>query len=826
MPTIERNKTVTTNESSVGLKEYTRLKLELADIVRALKQRADERRDEVKSADCRKLLTRLAEDRFNLVVVGQFSRGKSSLMNAILGVERLPTSVLPLTSVITTVSYGDRERVLIHWKWTSYPSEVPLADLSQFVTQEGNPGNEKRVAVAEVQLAVELLRLGFYFIDTPGIGSAIAANTVTTTEFLPEADAVIFVTSVESPLTEAELQFLRQVRQHVRKIFLVMNKLDLISPEEQASVAAFTQERLREVFGDAEPLVYFVSARDGLKAKLRGEYDERALAGLPQLEAGLVDFLKIGKARELLQRVADRTADILTRQALEVHISQALSTEAEKAKQLEEELLRRANEGRAEFDKIIGRLRTRVGLELPRYFEPELGGLITQLKAELPVEIDRSLAALNIWRDDSPADPSKVVQDIAQERFVDWLTDCEQSIGEFLRGIAAPDLQSVEQHVTRLTRISAEAIGADVRSIEGGLQGDELFDDVRVVVRGIQFDAEELAAPWWLAFAPLSFLRSVVRRRMLRKLDGFLSVCMEQGQTVLQRTGEDWIDRLKSRMQERIGDLVKRQREIIRRQVTPEEVAVVERLSASLDRVVAELGIIESKKPSLELIDGDRVPRSDIRASCVICVEQETKLFDFMRRRQYELQTRGVRQQTHAKRGGFCGLHTWQYEAIASPQGVCSAYPPVLESLSDRLRSVAKWASSPGALADALEKLVPRPGTCEACELMAEIERATSRKVVTQLSSDEGTQKFPSLCVRHLCFVLLANPPMDVALLLVDEQSRVLDRVAEEMQRYSLKHEALRRHLATEQEQRAYEVGLSRLAGLKTIVAPWNFDES
>jgi hypothetical protein len=60
-----------------------------------------------------------------------------------------------------------------------------------------------------------------------------------------------------------------------------------------------------------------------------------------------------------------------------------------------------------------------------------------------------------------------------------------------------------------------------------------------------------------------------------------------------------------------------------------------------------------------------------------------------MRRRQYELSTSDAQQIGHAEQGGFCGLHTWQYEAISSPQGVCSAYPPVL-LLAGRLHSLAQ----------------------------------------------------------------------------------------------------------------------------------------
>jgi translation elongation factor EF-Tu-like GTPase len=237
---------------------------------------------------------------------------------------------MSLTSVITSVSYGDRERVLIHWDWWSYTSEVPLGDLAQYVTQEGNPGNQRRVVRAEVQLPVEILRLGFCFIDTPGVGSAIAANTATTTAFLPEADAVVFLTSFESPLAEAELQFLDRVRRHVRKIFVVVNKRDLVSPEQQEAVVAFVQERLREVFGEICPPVYSVSARDALNAKQSGDAGKLSRSGLPQLEADLIDFLQTDKTREFLARVAHRTGNILCQQAVEFEVSRTLGADVEK----------------------------------------------------------------------------------------------------------------------------------------------------------------------------------------------------------------------------------------------------------------------------------------------------------------------------------------------------------------------------------------------------------------------------------------------------------------------------------------------------------------
>jgi Dynamin family len=107
----------------MDLKTYEQVKFELAALIRSGQLIASEpEKDPNKRHDLeqswRNLLNRLAEDRFTVVVAGRFSRGKSSLMNAVLGMDRLPTGIVPLTSVITYVRYGTSERVLLNYEGT------------------------------------------------------------------------------------------------------------------------------------------------------------------------------------------------------------------------------------------------------------------------------------------------------------------------------------------------------------------------------------------------------------------------------------------------------------------------------------------------------------------------------------------------------------------------------------------------------------------------------------------------------------------------------------------------------------------------------------
>lgn len=293
------------------LKAYTKAKHTVASEIRALKRLLAEAGDAKRASECQDLMAKLAEDRFTLAVLGQFKRGKSSLMNAILGRDLLPTGVLPLTSVITILRFGPRERLVIdRGRSTVFPEEAPVSQMASYVTEKGNPGNEKRIRSVCVEAPLPFLRQGLEFVDTPGVGSAIEANTLTTQGFLPQCDAAIFVTSVDAPLTMAEMDFFRQVAAHVRKVFLVVNKTDLLGDLDREEVMGYITKTIRQ--SGAERLsLYPVSSRDGLAAKRSGDQEAYARSGLKDLEQALADFLSSARALAFLIAVADKALRLL-----------------------------------------------------------------------------------------------------------------------------------------------------------------------------------------------------------------------------------------------------------------------------------------------------------------------------------------------------------------------------------------------------------------------------------------------------------------------------------------------------------------------------------
>jgi GTPase SAR1 family protein len=290
---------------------YTQMKLALADQLRLIREalKLSGRMD--REHECEELMVKLAEDRFTLVVLGQYNRGKSSLMNAIIGKEILPTGVLPLTSAITTLKYGPVERMVISRLNSNFSEELPVSSLTDFVTENKNPGNQKKVKTVYVELPVPFLRCGIEFVDTPGIGSSISANSLTTYSFLPECDAVVFTTSIDTPMTSLEVQFLNDIREYVNKIFLVVNKIDLLEDDERGKVLEYISEIIKREIGNDKLKIFPVSALLALSARKTGDSLLFEQSGIKVLEESLASFLSKEKTGTFLSAVTKKALRIL-----------------------------------------------------------------------------------------------------------------------------------------------------------------------------------------------------------------------------------------------------------------------------------------------------------------------------------------------------------------------------------------------------------------------------------------------------------------------------------------------------------------------------------
>ena len=222
-----------------------------------------------------RLAERLARRRFNVSVLGEFKRGKSTLINAMLGLELMPTGVLPLTAVATEVGYGTPGATVVRLDGST--QEIGLEDLADYVTESRNPANERQVARVEVRAPVELLRPGVVLVDTPGIGSVFRHDEAAARAFL-EADGAILVLSADAPLSEEEHKLLAALSERQAPTFFVLNRVDHLTASERDEVARFVTNAVAAELGHKERL-WCVSARAALGARLAGQVPDENEGG-------------------------------------------------------------------------------------------------------------------------------------------------------------------------------------------------------------------------------------------------------------------------------------------------------------------------------------------------------------------------------------------------------------------------------------------------------------------------------------------------------------------------------------------------------------------
>ncbi len=239
---------------------------------------------------------------FNLVVVGEFKRGKSTLLNALIEAEVLPVGIVPLTAIVTVVEYGEAPALRIKFQ-DGGERQASLEALWDFVTEKGNPANHKGVREARIAWPSPWLKSGVRLIDTPGIGSVYRHNTDVTWRFLPTADAVLFLLAVDQPVGQVEYELLGEVRKYAGRIFFLLNKADLLCAEDLAESEAFAGQVLAEAMGG--PVALFpVSARLALRGRQSGQQELLAQSRFHAFAVALERFLMDGKGNALATSLA------------------------------------------------------------------------------------------------------------------------------------------------------------------------------------------------------------------------------------------------------------------------------------------------------------------------------------------------------------------------------------------------------------------------------------------------------------------------------------------------------------------------------------------
>jgi GTP-binding protein EngB required for normal cell division len=411
--------------------------------------------DRVDREACAWLQEKLADEAFNLVAVGQFKRGKSSVINALLGHALLPVGVIPLTSVVTVIRYGVTATCTIVFD-NGDPREVGLEMLADYVTESGNPRNSKHVSQVLIRYPSPWLESGVRLVDTPGIGSAYEHNNDVTQHYLPQADAVLFVTSADQPMSKAELDFLESIRPYAGKIFYLLNKIDYLTPDEVGESLTFSRHIIEATLGIVA-LIYPVSARVALGEKGSGVQEMSPRSGFGAFEESLRRFIRQDKTNVWVQSLAGNMLRILSQARLSLDLE--LTALAAPLEQIREHL----NIFRAKKAEV---LRARADYQV--LLEANIRGLLKDdierdLENFMRSEKERIAAFVDDWYHEFESLPSRQLKHALEQRifgevrsaYDGWFASEEPKIVQSFDAVCGRFWSDIQKTINDLLAFSA-----------------------------------------------------------------------------------------------------------------------------------------------------------------------------------------------------------------------------------------------------------------------------------------------------------------------------------------------------------------------------------
>jgi predicted GTPase len=474
------------------------------------------------AAEALDLQERLSGGRFYVACLGQFKRGKSTLIGALTGHDVLPTGFIPVTAVPTIVRYGETLEARITTRQQGW-AEIALGDLEQYVSEQHNPENYKQVIGAEVFVPSPLLQSGMCLVDTPGLGSVFIENTAATEAFVPHIDAALVVIGADPPLSGEELDLVEAVARNAPDLIVVMNKADRTTDAERSAASVFARSLLEKRLNRNIPRIYQVSALSPRDP----QQPQRDWIDLVNALAELVD----NSARRLIASACERGRARLTEQLLliiseerdalerpvhesEVRIAEMRKTVASAAQSMRDLSYLLMSDQRRISDLFLERRKNFVERALPTA-AAELGERLSNTRIVFGPGFRRVAMA--------------AAQSIARKHIMPWLQKEEAAGEEEYRRVSARFTELSNQFVARLAESGMPELGR----VPSALKRDSGF---RVKSKFLFRDFIEMAQPAsplrWLAdvFLGVFGMRSLIEQDANR----FLSWLFEVNSTRVQ----------------------------------------------------------------------------------------------------------------------------------------------------------------------------------------------------------------------------------------------------------------------------------------------------
>ncbi|AZT91190.1 GTPase [Caldicellulosiruptor changbaiensis] len=410
---------------------------------------------------------KIKKDAFYLVILGQFKRGKSTLINYMLGTNLLPTGVLPLTSSITKIYYSPEIKIDVIFN-NGVKKEIPVDELELYCTEKGNPKNQKGVDTIEIGYPFDFLNKDVVIVDTPGIGSIYQHNTDVTYEFVDKADAVIFVLSVDPPITEVERQFLLKIAESVDKIFFVINKCDLTNKNELEEIVSFTKSVIKDITKKENVNIFPISAKMALEGKVQDSREVIKKSGIEIFEEELKRFLRDEK--EKVQVLSNLKSLDSFLEVCKTFLESDMKLKVMPLKQLEEniekfnEFLDKVNQNKIEIYKLF-----KIEMnDILQSFDDEM----EKIKRELVVKITKKIndyypSVARLKRIEQKEQLEKYLEKAIVEEFELLKSDLEKQIENKYSALLSRYCEKINEVINSIKDRTRQLFSIDIEYYEG-----------------------------------------------------------------------------------------------------------------------------------------------------------------------------------------------------------------------------------------------------------------------------------------------------------------------------------------------------------------------
>lgn len=270
-------------------------------------------------------IDKMANEHFEVAIVGEFKRGKSTLINALLGEEVLPADVLPATATLNRVTYSDTPYVEVEYK-DGASEKVEIDKLADYVTKLSYESEKRAETVkqATVYYATDFCRNNVDIIDTPGLNDDEQMTNVTLS-ILPEIDAAVFVISANSPFSQFEKEFLekKMLTSDMGRIIFAVNCFGTFSKEDEdrivetveKRIGSYVMEKAKMVMGENSKEFAVYKRKIG-KPKVIGVYAKKALIAKENNDAAMLEESNFPTFERVLETMLTKERGSITLQIL------------------------------------------------------------------------------------------------------------------------------------------------------------------------------------------------------------------------------------------------------------------------------------------------------------------------------------------------------------------------------------------------------------------------------------------------------------------------------------------------------------------------------